>query len=156
MPQEFLEIIHPYITNRTYQRLLNFDHHNTTRLNHLYNVAVYSYAIGRKLNLFCDVDFESLLIGALLHDFHFVRKGEYKKHNCRNTHGMIASRNATKIFHITEKEQNIIESHMFPMVDVLPKSKEAWIVSFCDKFSAVMEACFCKNYHIPEELLVAC
>lgn len=153
MQQEFLDIIYPYITNETYQQLLQYKHHNTTRLNHLYNVAVYSYIIGRKLDIMCDVDFEALLIGALLHDFHFVRKGEYKLYHCRNTHGMIASKNAQNVFHIGAKERNIIESHMFPMVKIVPMSKEAWIVSFSDKLSAVMEACFNYNHRIPSYLL---
>ena len=149
MQPEFLELVRPYLANDTYQQLVEYRHHNTTRLNHLYNVAVYSYLIGNKLNMFCRVDFDALIAGALLHDFHFVRQNEYKELHCRNTHGMIASKNAMETFNISEKERNIIEAHMFPMVFIIPRSKEAWIVSVSDKFSAVMEACFNRNYIIP-------
>ena len=35
-----------------------------------------------------------------------------------------------------KKEQNIIESHMFPISNIAPKSKEAWMVSLSDKIVA--------------------
>lgn len=149
MPEPFFELIRPYFSNEEYLKLADYEHHNTTRLNHLYNVAVYSYRIGNIFNKKGKMDMESLIAGALLHDFHYVHKNEYKEQHCRNKHGLIASANAAKVFNINLKEKNIIESHMFPVVKVVPKSKEAWIVVFSDKFSAIMEACFRKNYPIP-------
>lgn len=153
MSDSFLSLVKPYLHNDEYLKLANYEHHNTTRLNHLYNVAVYSYIIGNIFNKKGKVDMEALVTGALLHDFHFVKKHEYKLQHCRNTHGLIASTNAEKVFHISEKERNIIESHMFPMVRIIPKSKEAWIVVFSDKFSAIMEACFNRNYTIPYQVV---
>jgi uncharacterized protein len=150
MQPEFVALIRPYLENETYKELSNYRHHNTTRLNHLYNVAIYSYAIGKTLDKVCNVDFNALIAGALLHDFHFVHQDEYKILHCRNTHGMIASKNAVRVFDISDKERNIIEAHMFPMVRVVPRSKEAWIVSFSDKFSAIMEACFSVNHSVPD------
>lgn len=149
MPESFIELIQPYFQNEEYLQLAEFEHHNTTRLNHLYNVAVYSYVIGNYFNKKGKMDMASLITGALLHDFHYVHKNEYKIQHCRNRHGLIASVNATRVFHINAKEKNIIEAHMFPLVKIVPKSKEAWIVVFSDKFSAIMEACFNKNYVLP-------
>lgn len=149
MDESFLTLIYPYMNNKTYLRLKKFKHHNTTRLNHLYNVAVYSYWIGKKLNLFCDIDFESLLVGALLHDFYFVNGKDENYAICWVTHCELAEENAVKYFDITDKERNIILAHMFPLAKSLPKSKEAWIVSFADKWSALLEACFNKNYKLP-------
>lgn len=149
MNREFEKIITPYINNKTYLKLNNYRHHNTTRLNHLYNVAVYSYWIGKKLNLFCDIDFESLLAGALLHDFYFVKQKEENVATYWITHCELAEENATKYFDISEKEKNIILSHMFPLAKHLPRSKEAWIVSFADKWSALLERFFNKNYKVP-------
>lgn len=149
MPESFLELIKPYFSNEEYLKLAEYEHHNTTRLNHLYNVAVYSYRIGNAFNKKGKVDMEALIVGALLHDFHYVRKHEYKIYHCRNRHGLIASVNAKRVFDINEKEKNIIESHMFPAVKIIPKSKEAWIVVLSDKVSAVMERCFNKNYTLP-------
>ena len=147
--QEFEKIISPYIKNKTYLKLKNYRHHNTTRLNHLYNVAVYSYWIGKKLNLFCDVDFKSLLAGALLHDFYFVKQKEENTSLYWFTHCELAEENAAKHFDISEKERNIILAHMFPLAKHLPHSKEAWIVSIADKWSALLERLFNKNYPIP-------
>ena len=149
MDESFIKLIYPYMNNKTYLKLLRCKHHNTTRLNHLYNVAVYSYWIGKKLNLFCDVDFESLLAGALLHDFYFISgKGEnYAVYWV--THCELSEENESKHFNISEKEKNIILAHMFPLAKSLPKSKEAWIVSIADKWSALLEACFNRNYKLP-------
>jgi len=43
----------------------------------------------------------------------------------------------TEYFNLNKKEENIIKGHMFPFG--IPKSKEAWIVSFVDKYIAVFE-----------------
>ena len=54
-------------------------------------------------------------------------------------HPSIAKENAMNYFDLNEKEQNIIESHMFPISSVAPKYKEAWIVSLSDKIVAFFE-----------------
>lgn len=149
MNQEFEAIIAPYINNKTFLKLKNYRHHNTTRLNHLYNVAVYSYKIGRKLNWLFNIDFKALLAGALLHDFYFVKQKEESTAIYWITHCELAEENAVKHFGISEKERNIILAHMFPLTKHFPRSKEAWIVSLADKISAVLEKFFNKNYKIP-------
>lgn len=149
MDESFLKLIYPYMSNKTYLKLRKYKHHNTTRLNHLYNVAVYSYWIGKRLNSFCTIDFEALMVGALLHDFYFISSKDENIAIYWMTHCELAEKNATKHFNITEKERNIILAHMFPLAKSLPGSKEAWIVSFADKWSAVLEACFNKNYKLP-------
>jgi len=52
-------------------------------------------------------------------------------------HPIIAFENASQYFDLNEKEENIIKAHMFPFG--LPRSKEAWIVSFVDKYIATFE-----------------
>ena len=47
--------------------------------------------------------------------------------------------NAKKYFELNETQENIIESHMFPMSKTLPKSKEAVLVSLMDKSAATYE-----------------
>ena len=54
-------------------------------------------------------------------------------------HPLIAKKNAIKYFGVNEKEQNIIESHMFPISNVVPKYKEAWLVTLSDKLVATLE-----------------
>jgi len=103
-------------------------------------VAFYSYQFAYKQNL----DWESTIRGALLHDFFL-----YKFKKCFSLriitdsikhaiiHPKIAFDNAVKFFDLNKKEENIIKGHMFPFG--FPKSKEAWIVSFVDKYIAVFE-----------------
>lgn len=74
MQQEFSDLISPYLSDELFSELRRFKHHNTNRLNHSYNVAVYSYFLWKKLNRFMSIDLELLLIGALLHDFYFIQK----------------------------------------------------------------------------------
>ena len=52
-------------------------------------------------------------------------------------HPLIALDNARKYFELNQKEENIIKGHMFPFG--MPKSREAWIVSYVDKYIAVFE-----------------
>lgn len=149
MDTNFDELIKPYLKNKTYLKLNQYQHHNTTRLNHVYNVAVYSYWIGKKLNTFCEVDFDALLAGAMLHDFFFAAKLDKGRISRFVNHCELAEKNASKHFYISEKERNIILAHMFPFAKHVPHSKEAWIVAVADKWSALLEACFDKNYKIP-------
>lgn len=53
------------------------------------------------------------------------------------SHPIVAFNNASKYFDLNSKEENIIKGHMFPFG--VPKSKEAWIVSYVDKYIAVFE-----------------
>ena len=55
-------------------------------------------------------------------------------------HPKAAAENSTRIFHISEREEAAIRSHMFPL-GPLPKNKEAWIITLADKICATMEFC---------------
>lgn len=90
------------------------------------------------------LDWISTIRGALLHDF-FLYKFKKSlsvriltdsiKHAA--VHPLIALENARKYFELNEKEENIIKGHMFPFG--MPKSREAWIVSYVDKYIAAFE-----------------
>ncbi len=67
--------------------------------------------------------------------FQFENNNRFNK-TCNNS-SKIAFDNAVKFFDLNKKEENIIKGHMFPFG--FPKSKEAWIVSFVDKYIAVFE-----------------
>ena len=77
----------------------------------------------------------------MLHDFFLVRddKNIVTSTKMLIEHPTIAKENAIKYFGVNEKEQNIIESHMFPVSVVAPKYKEAWIVSLSDKIASHIE-----------------
>ena len=51
--------------------------------------------------------------------------------------------NAEHYFHITKKEQDIIQSHMWPLTfRHVPTCREAIIVCLADKYCAVVESMF--------------
>lgn len=115
-------------------------HSNISVYEHSYNVAKRAYRLAKKKNL--DIDYRSLIRGALLHDFYLYdwhKKGEgHRLHGFR--HPFIAYKNATKYFKINKIEGNIIKSHMFPLVFwVLPLSKEARLVIKSDRNEAIKE-----------------
>lgn len=72
-------------------------------------------------------------------------------------HPNIALKNANKYFLLNEVEKDIIQKHMWPLTLKLPKYKEAYVVSFVDKYCAILETvnnCYSKrrnNIKIPSE-----
>lgn len=141
---EYMKIVDEILKNREFNKLKDYAHHNTTRLEHSKRVAYLSYRICKRLNL----DYISAARGGMLHDFFL------NKYTARNTnklirnHPKIASTNAKKHFNLNKKEINIIESHMFPMtIKVKPKYKESYIVAISDKIAWGYEkfVIYCKN-----------
>ena len=87
--------------------------------------------------------------GGLLHDFYLYewRKGEGPGwHGFR--HGKIALFESLKRFHLTDKEQNIILRHMWPLTLIPPSSLEGLIVSIMDKICALEEIIFIDDLDI--------
>lgn len=84
----------------------------------------------------------SLVKGAFLHDFYL-----YDWHNCSNIthwhgfkHARIARYNAETVFKLTDKEKDIIQSHMWPLNPTdIPHSREAVLVCMADKMSSSYE-----------------
>ena len=131
---EFLFIINNILENNEFQKINNIKHHNTTRLKHSLKVSYYSYKIAKSLRL----DYKDVARGGLLHDFYIneIRNCEKIKDKIllfSTKHPNEALINASTNFELTEKEANIIESHMFPVDYRIPKYAESWIVSLVDK-----------------------
>jgi uncharacterized protein len=136
----FMQIARPIIEHSEYQQMKHIKHHDESVYEHSVKVAYSSYQIAYKSNL----DWVSTIRGALLHDFFL-----YKFKKCLSpkiitdsikhaiNHPIIALENSKKYFDLNDKEKNIIKGHMFPFG--LPKSKEAWIVSYSDKYIATIE-----------------
>ena len=115
-------------------------HHNTTRLDHLLKVSYVSYKITKILKL----DYKETAIGGLLHDFYneeIDSCGGVKDKLLMFTtkHPNEAVENAKRNFKLTEKEINIIKTHMFPVDYKIPKYVESWIVSIVDKVLSTSE-----------------
>ncbi len=114
-------------------------HRKITVYDHSVHVAEVSLKIADFLSV--TVDEDSLIRGALLHDYFLYHRNEsvktYVLHGYR--HPMMAAENAKKDYGINDIEENIIRRHMFPLTPIPPKYKEAWIVCIADKYCAALE-----------------
>ena len=119
-------------------------HGNTNIMKHCRNVAYHSFILAkileRKFNI--KFDYESLIIGAYLHDL-FMYDWHEKDDNHRFhgfSHPQTACENAITLCNINIKQQSIIKSHMWPLtITKIPKSREAFLVCLFDKYAATKE-----------------
>lgn len=117
-------------------------HGNTSVKKHCISVAIVSYWIAKKFKI--NVDINSLLRGALLHDYFL-----YDWHEKNAGHGLhgfkhprFALNNADRDFNLNKVERNVILRHMFPLTPIPPMCKEAWIVCMADKYCSTRETMY--------------
>ena len=139
--EDFAKKLEEMEQNPQIQKLKQFPQHDgNNTFQHCHNVAVYSFYLAQRLQW--DIDVESIVMGAMLHDYYL-----YDARNCELTnyqhcvsHPKTAVKNASKCFALNEKTKNIIRSHMWPMPFVeRPRSKEAVLVNMADKYCAYQE-----------------
>lgn len=113
-------------------------HSDISCFSHCISVSYYSYILCKFLNL----DYRAAARGGLLHDFFLYDWHISKPKNGMHgfTHPHTALENSNKYFILNDIEKDIIEKHMWPLTLKLPKYKEAFIVSFVDKYCALMES----------------
>lgn len=136
----FKAVLDEFIHSPSVQQMQEYiQHGHTSCLDHSLLVAYYSYYLAKRLHL--STDYQSIIRGALLHDFFLYdwhEKGDRKGlHGF--THPKAALANAEKHFLLNDKEREIIVKHMWPLTLKLPRYKEAYIVSFADKYCSIME-----------------
>jgi len=137
------EIIVDLNENTRFSETKNFiQHGNTSVYDHVISVAIKSIDIAFKYNL--DVDYDSLIRGALLHDYFLYDWHDGKKERQVHgfTHPKIALREASKDLDLNEIEKDIIVKHMFPLTVIPPKYKESWIVTTADKIVSTTETIY--------------
>ena len=108
-------------------------------------VAVESAYLSQYLDAYAcfgwQVDRAALIRGALLHDYFLYdwheKDDSHRLHGF--THPRTALRNACADWTLTDREQNIILRHMFPLTPVPPACREGWLVCLADKLCAVQE-----------------
>ena len=135
MDKEFLDIANDIIYTPEFQKLKGEKHHGITRYEHSIRVAKRAYMRSKKKGL----DYEKVTRAALLHDFFGASDITTKWLKIAYEHPIRAYENASKFCDLSDKESNIIRCHMFPLSKELPKSREAWVVSFADKKVAIYE-----------------
>lgn len=133
--KEFNDIISHISNNEEFLKLKKIKHHGITRYDHSMRVAYYSYKVTKLLHL----DYKETTEAALLHDF-FQEEVADKNFVARlRKHPKCALKNATNNFDLSEKQMDIIKSHMFPITFTPPKYLESWIVDVVDDISAIQE-----------------
>lgn len=134
---EFELIIQDILNNEEFNKTKYIEHHGVTRYDHLYRVAYNSYKIAKKLHF----KYEEVARAGMLHDFFFSDELRSRKEKFLSTfiHPKWALKNSKKYFELNKIEENIIESHMFPINIKLPKYKESILVSLVDKVVATYE-----------------
>lgn len=149
---EFIEIIKDIITNDTVLQMKNFrQHYNINCFMHCLHVAYYSYVISKKFNL----DYKSSARAGMLHDL-FLYDWRIKQKDRKGlhafTHPRYALENASKLFDLNDKEQDIILKHMWPLTIKLPKYKESYVITIADKYSTIRETFFSYKSKFKKEI----
>ena len=138
---EFIDQIDDLLHTQAVQNLKYYAHHHrVTRYEHVLLVAQFSFRIARA----CGLDSRAVARSALLHDlYHGGKDSSYLRH-ARN-HPLTALRNALEVTELSEKEQNIIASHMWPLCAARPRSREAWLVNAVDTLTALVDVLGCNG-----------
>lgn len=137
---EFFEIVSDIYNTDEFQSMADYiQHADITRLQHIMSVAFISYTLAKEKGL----DYIKATRGAMLHDlfyydWHVPGDGSHRLHGYR--HPGFALKNAKALFTLSEKEENIIKRHMWPLTPTPPKYKESWIVCLADKYCAHQES----------------
>lgn len=140
--QEYLACVQDIMNNEVFQSMDQFIQHGaTTCKEHCIQVSYIAYEICRDRGW----DFRSAARAGLLHDLflydwhtHAKETGEYF-HGF--THPRVAMENAVRYFHVTEKEQNMILRHMWPLTPIPPRYKEGYTILYADKLCGLTEFC---------------
>lgn len=134
---EYKEIVSHILTSDEFNKIKKFEHHGVTRFDHSLKVSYYSYRLAKTLKL----DSEEAARGGLLHDFFISSDDRTSKERFVSTfvHPKKAVANANNVFNISEKEKDIIRTHMFPINLAVPKYAESWLVNIVDKIVGIAE-----------------
>ena len=136
--QEFVRTTGDLLNCRQVRMMSRWKHHGrVTTLDHSLFVAYLSFRAARALGL----DERAAARGGLLHDLYLYDSKDKSAHpgwQCFD-HPRAAARNAAELTELSDKERNIILSHMWPLGGPLPRSTEAWLVDLVDTICAGLE-----------------
>lgn len=136
---EFLQLTRELLDSDQVRMMGRWRHHGpVTTLDHSLFVAYNAYRAARLLRL----DVRAAARGGLLHDLYLYDSRDKSAHpgNQCFDHPVFALRNAQALCgRLTEKEQNIIISHMWPLARRMPRCPEAAVVNLADKLCATAE-----------------
>lgn len=116
-------------------------HGTTSTFKH--SISVARNAVNMALSMNLDVDIESLVVAALLHDYFLydwhIDAPWHRLHGL--THGKTAAANVRRDFpdYANDVVIDSITNHMFPLTKTPPKFTEGWLVTASDKVCATAE-----------------
>lgn len=148
--KKYTILVDDILENDEFSKMGEIVHHGSNRLDHSVRVSYLSYKIGKLLKL----DYEKIARAALLHDFFFEdneSSGRKEKMVTMLKHPEYALENAKKYFQLSELEEDIILTHMFPIGPRLPKYLESWLVDIVDDVVSIYE----KSYVVRKQLSAA-
>ncbi len=135
---DFRLISEDIIINESFNKLKKMTHHGLNRYDHSMKVAYLSYKVAKFLKL----DYIKVARAGLLHDFFETSNKPGLKNRVKSilVHPNISVENSKKLFGLSELEEEIIKTHMFPIGKHIPKHKESWVVNVVDKGVSLYEA----------------
>lgn len=140
----YYDCVSDIIESRQIQELKSIRHHvSTTRFQHCINVSYYSYIVCRKFSL----NARSAARAGLMHDLFYYDRKTYNSErlkgqpNHSRRHSDIAVKNAVMLTDISDIERDMIKKHMWPVTRPKPSYKETYVITFVDKYCAVLEFC---------------
>lgn len=151
----FFDTVSDVYYSKEVQSLKQYEQHlEIDRLQHITTVAYLSYKICKKLSM----DYKSAARAAVMHDLVYYdwRDGETGGWHCLHgyKHPKYACLNANELYPaLSEKEDDIIRRHMWPLTVTPPKYKEGLVVTFADKYCATIEVFYSVNKKFRERFI---
>ena len=136
----FIRIVDEVIRESRFKETEAYIQHGITSVyRHSIAVAYYSCWLAERFHI--RVEKKELIRGALLHDYFLY--DWHDKSEGRHFHGFThpgcALRNASRDFHLTHREKDIIRKHMFPLTPIPPMYRESYLVCIADKVCSTYE-----------------
>lgn len=122
-----------------YRRLMFFSQHaSSTTYRHCISVTLKALTFAKEMNI--KVDVPALVHACLLHDYYLYDFHVNPRPMHATMHPIYAAINASRDFHLNDKELIDISTHMWPIsLTRIPLSREGWILTYADKCVAINE-----------------
>lgn len=138
--EEYLACVQDILDHPVFQSMEQFiQHGSTTCKAHCIQVSYMTYKICKSRGW----DYVSAARAGLLHDLFLYDWHTHARETGEHFHGLthprVAMNNAILHFQISEKEQDMILRHMWPLTPIPPKSKEGYVLLYADKFCGTAE-----------------
>jgi uncharacterized protein len=135
---EYRSYTEDLLTTPEVTALSDYRHHKMNRRQHALNVSWYAFRLARRLHM----DAAAVARSGLLHDLYYYnfRDANVGKNEHIYAHPQLALANARRVCALSDKEEDIILNHMWPMCpERRPHYKETYLVSCIDKCCCLLE-----------------